>query len=338
MEPLKDWYRYVDQVSRPARKDDPSTAEEEAAPWRPWKQEGGPGSENALPAEEVRSGSLLFAAKPPAAADDEGAPGRVVPPPLFGNLAPGVVHAGTFMPAGRHYEDLTVNDTLQPIPEFSVPRLSAPLLEFDAPRIPTRSPAEPETVLPEPPVQLREAVEAIAAPPPAAAPDFRLPAPTVSAPAPPELLLPAPTEAPQTSPAAPPAPAPPPASTADILARPERAAEEAERGDKAPRHWDLLTQIRGRDVAQNSYKSPFQETREELVQRLLDPELTLEETARLLDVCPTTVRRYTNKGQLRCFRTPGNQRRFRLSDILEFMEDRVADPGPEPGDDSDTDD
>lgn len=64
------------------------------------------------------------------------------------------------------------------------------------------------------------------------------------------------------------------------------------------------------------------ETRQELVQRLLDPTLTLREAALLIDVCPTTVRRYTNRGLLNCFRTPGNQRRFHLSDILEFLERR----------------
>lgn len=62
------------------------------------------------------------------------------------------------------------------------------------------------------------------------------------------------------------------------------------------------------------------ETREELIQRLLDPHLTLQETAKLLNVCPTTVRRYTNRGLLAHYRTPGNQRRFRLSDVLAFME------------------
>ncbi len=62
------------------------------------------------------------------------------------------------------------------------------------------------------------------------------------------------------------------------------------------------------------------ETREDLIQRLLDPHLTLQETAKLLDVCPTTVRRYTNRGLLAHYRTPGNQRRFRLSDVLGFME------------------
>ena len=64
------------------------------------------------------------------------------------------------------------------------------------------------------------------------------------------------------------------------------------------------------------------ETREDLVRRLLDPTLTLREAALLLDVCPATVRRYTNRGLLNCYRTPGNQRRFRLSDILDFMESR----------------
>lgn len=79
----------------------------------------------------------------------------------------------------------------------------------------------------------------------------------------------------------------------------------------------------GEEVAQRSYK-PFRETREELLERLLDPELTLEETARLLNCCPTTVRRYTNKGILKHIRTGGNQRRFKLSDVLEFLESRKA--------------
>lgn len=73
------------------------------------------------------------------------------------------------------------------------------------------------------------------------------------------------------------------------------------------------------EVAQSSY-TDFRETREELLQRLLDPQLTLEDTARILNVCPTTVRRYTNRGLLRHYRTAGNQRRFRLSDIMQFLE------------------
>jgi excisionase family DNA binding protein len=62
------------------------------------------------------------------------------------------------------------------------------------------------------------------------------------------------------------------------------------------------------------------ETRQELLSRLLDPTLTLDETARMLDVCPTTVRRYTNRGILPHERSRGNQRRFKLSCVLAFME------------------
>jgi len=91
--------------------------------------------------------------------------------------------------------------------------------------------------------------------------------------------------------------------------------------DRLPRHMERLLQVPTTEVAQNSYKSPFRETREDLIYRLLDPSLTLEEAARLLGVCPTTVRRYTNKGLLHHYRTTGNQRRFRLSDVLTFLDE-----------------
>lgn len=103
-----------------------------------------------------------------------------------------------------------------------------------------------------------------------------------------------------------------------------------------PRHVEILLNMSKQDVsevAQNSYKRPFAEQRRDLIERILDPILSLEETARLLNVCPTTVRRYTNKGILTCYRkevehtsdaTGGKketrQRRFRLSDILAFLE------------------
>ncbi len=62
------------------------------------------------------------------------------------------------------------------------------------------------------------------------------------------------------------------------------------------------------------------ETREELLRRLVDPTLTLEETACILEVCSTTVRRYTNRGVLPHERSAGNQRRFKLSEVLAFRE------------------
>lgn len=87
--------------------------------------------------------------------------------------------------------------------------------------------------------------------------------------------------------------------------------------------------IKGEERALKGYKRVRKESREEFLQRLLDPVLTLQEVARLLNVCPMTVRRYTNKGILPSFRTAGNQRRFRLSDVLRFMEEREAKKGGE---------
>jgi len=101
-----------------------------------------------------------------------------------------------------------------------------------------------------------------------------------------------------------------------------------------PRHWDMLLELPPNDVAQNSYKKPFRESREDMVLRLLDPALSLEETARLLGVCPTTVRRCTNRGNLRHFRTIGNQRRFRLSDVLGYLETRAAEIGADAASDA----
>lgn len=90
---------------------------------------------------------------------------------------------------------------------------------------------------------------------------------------------------------------------------------------RLPRHVQLLmTAPLDDEVAQRSYKQTFRESREELIRRLLDPPMTLEDTARVLGVCPTTVRRYTNRGLLPHYRTNGNQRRFRLSDVLLFLE------------------
>lgn len=106
---------------------------------------------------------------------------------------------------------------------------------------------------------------------------------------------------------------------------------------KVPKHVETLLaleRMEEQEVAQSSYKRPFAEKRRELIERLLDPILSLEETARLLNVCPTTVRRYTNKGILTHYRKEPErstkteaasdketrQRRFRLSDILLFLE------------------
>lgn len=111
-----------------------------------------------------------------------------------------------------------------------------------------------------------------------------------------------------------------PRRTRKTSAAPAASLDAAELWALVPRHIRTLVAMDGEETAQRSYKRQFRESRLELVQRLLDPTLSLEDTARLLNVCPTTVRRYTNKGLLTHQRTAGDQRRFRLSDVLAFLE------------------
>ena len=86
-----------------------------------------------------------------------------------------------------------------------------------------------------------------------------------------------------------------------------------------PKNIDFLCSFYDDSVTKNYYRGEFKETRTDLVKRLLDPEISLEETSRLLGVCPATVRRYTNRGWLEHHRTVGGQRRFRLSDVVRFV-------------------
>lgn len=73
-------------------------------------------------------------------------------------------------------------------------------------------------------------------------------------------------------------------------------------------------------------RRPLTETREEIIQRLLDPELTLHEAAGVLNISKATLRRYTDQGKVAYFRTAGGQRRFKLSDVLALLETGTAGP------------
>ena len=88
-----------------------------------------------------------------------------------------------------------------------------------------------------------------------------------------------------------------------------------------PKNIEFLGKFFTDSVTSKYYTGDFKETREELMRRLIDPELNLEETSRLLGVCPATVRRYTNRGWLKHHRTKGGQRRFRLSGVVKFVEE-----------------
>lgn len=93
-----------------------------------------------------------------------------------------------------------------------------------------------------------------------------------------------------------------------------------------PRNIHFLSSFFDDSVTANYYRGEFKESRTELIRRLLDPELTLEEVSRLLGVCPATVRRYTNRGWLGHHRTPGGQRRFRLSGVVKFVDEHGRHP------------
>ncbi len=118
------------------------------------------------------------------------------------------------------------------------------------------------------------------------------------------------------------------AIAAEVAAAGEKPVSLAETAlwQRLPHHLQTLARLTdGEDttedeVARKYYSRGFKETRRQLIERLLDPTLTLEETARVLGVCPATVRRYTNRGVLPHHRTVGQQRRFRLSDVLAFLE------------------
>ncbi len=60
------------------------------------------------------------------------------------------------------------------------------------------------------------------------------------------------------------------------------------------------------------------ESRDQLLERLRNPQLSLHEASILLRVSRATVRRYADAGRLGCLRTPGGQRRFYLRDIELF--------------------
>ncbi|MGH8103226.1 MAG: helix-turn-helix domain-containing protein [bacterium] len=61
------------------------------------------------------------------------------------------------------------------------------------------------------------------------------------------------------------------------------------------------------------------ESRRILLEKIMNPELSLEETALLLNISKSTIRNYTKSGILKCTRTPGGQRRFHLVEIVRYV-------------------
>ena len=112
-----------------------------------------------------------------------------------------------------------------------------------------------------------------------------------------------------------------PRTPATEKTKPKTAKAESSKKDGNSKSETLELFGKELEKARRKKKSP-RKTREHLIENLLDPIITLDEAAVILNVCKTTVRRYTNARKLECLRTPGNQRRFRLSTVLEFLEDK----------------
>ncbi len=113
--------------------------------------------------------------------------------------------------------------------------------------------------------------------------------------------------------------APRPRRAKDDVSKTEIDPQLQEAWELLPKNIEFLCSFYDDSVTKNYYRGEFKESRQELVKRLLDPELSLEETSRLLGVCPATVRRYTNRDWLKHHRTIGGQRRFSLSDVVRFV-------------------
>lgn len=126
--------------------------------------------------------------------------------------------------------------------------------------------------------------------------------------------------APQAQPQPPPAPARLPALPQDPTpARPGRQRAPRPIELQQPLPMDLGAAAR---LAQRAGRPPLTESRDAIIRRLLDPDLTLHEAAAILNLSKATLRRYTDQGKLICQRTGGGQRRFKLSDVLALLEQR----------------
>src|SRR6478736_9497515 len=49
--------------------------------------------------------------------------------------------------------------------------------------------------------------------------------------------------------------------------------------------------------------------------------ISTRQVAELLAVSEATVKRWADAGTLRCFRTPGGHRKFRMEDVADFLRD-----------------
>jgi excisionase family DNA binding protein len=64
-----------------------------------------------------------------------------------------------------------------------------------------------------------------------------------------------------------------------------------------------------------------------MTRRITGPEvLTRGEVAQVLEVHPSTVARWAAAGLLPCFRTPAGERRYRRSEVQDFLNQPLSAP------------
>lgn len=85
--------------------------------------------------------------------------------------------------------------------------------------------------------------------------------------------------------------------------------KQSPRPDNSP--GEIATRQRHRD-----------ETRSQLLERLTNPLISLHEAGVILNVCASTLRRYSDSGLLPHERTAGGQRRFHLKHVLNLLDER----------------
>jgi len=53
---------------------------------------------------------------------------------------------------------------------------------------------------------------------------------------------------------------------------------------------------------------------------MIEELLTTEDLSNLLGVSKSTIKRWTDEGRLHCFRTPGGHRKFKHSNVRDFVD------------------
>ncbi|MEP6755003.1 MAG: hypothetical protein ABJA67_05855 [Chthonomonadales bacterium] len=88
----------------------------------------------------------------------------------------------------------------------------------------------------------------------------------------------------------------------------------------SPRHLQALFIVHNGDEQAKIMSRTFKENRIEVIQRLLDPNLSLGQTARVLKITPCKVRELRSTGNVILSRLPAKNHLSQIADALKFVE------------------